>query len=217
MIEAGHFPAAKVIYRMYVNRLLKNNFRKFVLINKFPDTEKFGGLILTPNHFSWWDGFFADYLLRKFCGRKEYIMMLEEQLQRYKFFRYVGAFSVNTNSPDEIKKSLEYSRKIVSDKSNVLIYYPQGEIQPYEAGNIKFKKGLKKISSVMDLSIQIVSFKIVYSEYKKPSVYCRAGETINAKNLSESFDHFESCFINNVSLLDKEYNSGKGIDLFKIK
>ncbi|MBK7160513.1 MAG: 1-acyl-sn-glycerol-3-phosphate acyltransferase [Ignavibacteria bacterium] len=108
-----------------MNHLLRKNFSRFLLINDFPVISEDKGLIITPNHFSWWDGFFIHYLMTKFSKRKAYLMMLEEQLVKYPFFKYLGVFSVNPASLSSVKQSLAFAEKISSIRLIILYFIPK--------------------------------------------------------------------------------------------
>lgn len=214
MIRAKHNKAAEILYKPYVNRLLRSSFNRFVLTNSIPDISGSKGLIVTPNHFSWWDGFFAECLMRKFTGRKLYIMMLEDQLKKYPFFKYLGAFSIKPGSVKSVADSLRYSKEIAVSPSSYLVFYPQGEIQKYEVENVKLKSGLTTISDNKMTDVLIVSFKIVYGNEKKPDVYCRFHDKLLSIRSDEDFRFYEKMFLNNIVMLNKDVISCKGEDLF---
>jgi len=215
LIKANHNIIAEVIYKAYISRLLRWNFKKFNLLNEIPHIDKSMGLIITPNHFSWWDGFFADHLMRRFTGRKPYLMMLERQLRKYRFFKYAGAFSIDPERPGSVKESMEYAKKICTSPDDYLIFYPQGEIQLYENKFIKLKRGITLLTSAQNANVLIVSFKIVYNEEKRPSVYCRFGDLIHSHRVSTDFEHYESAFRDNIEKLDSEIYQNKAKDLFR--
>lgn len=214
MIKANHNIAAEILYKPYVKRLLRSSFNRFVLTNSIPDISGLKGLIVTPNHFSWWDGFFAEYLMRKFTGRKLYIMMLEDQLKKYPFFKYLGAFSIKPGSVKSVADSLKYAKEIAASSESYLVFYPQGEIQKYEAEHVKLKSGLTAFSDSEKTDVLIVSFKIVYGNEKKPDVFCRFHDKLLSIGSEEDFRFYEKVFLNNIVMLNKDLISCKGKDLF---
>lgn len=213
MIKAKHSKTAEAVYRIYVRKLLKKNFNKFILINDIPDISKCTGLILTPNHFSWWDGFFAEYLMRKFTGRKLYILMLEDQLNKFWFFRYLGAFSIKLDSNNSIRESINYAKEISHSSSNYLVYYPQGKILSYGNKSTVLKRGLMSVAGNSNASVLIVSFRIVYGTEKKPDVYCRFYEKIFSLRCENDFTEYEKLFFENTDLLDQSISSSAGVNL----
>ena len=205
MIKADHRKWARLLYDFYVPRLLKSNFQNFYLTNEFPTIPVNEGLIITPNHFSWWDGFFIDYTLNHLLNRKIFILMLEEQLRRYWFFQKVGAFSINPRHPKSIKETFNYMVEILSDNKNVLIFYPQGEIEAYDKRPLKVKEGLKSILGMTNSQINIlpIAFKIKYGNTKKPDLLLRFGDLIPSTTLKDDFNYFVEIFNANIIWLDK--------------
>lgn len=215
MIRAKHNTAAEILYKPYVKRLLRSSFNRFVLTNSIPDISGLKGLIVTPNHFSWWDGFFAEYLMRTQTDRKLYIMMLEEQLIKYPFFKYLGAFSIKPGSVKSVADTLRYAKDIAVSDSSYLVFYPQGEIQKHEVDNVKLKNGLTSFSNNESTGVLIVSFKIVYGNEKKPDVYCRFYDRILSIRTEDEFRIYEKLFLKNIVMLNTDVVSGKGTDLLK--
>lgn len=214
MIRAEHNFLFRKIYNTSVSLLLKHEFKNFLLLNDFPGTDTKRGIIITPNHFSWWDGFFADYLMKRFINRTPHVMMLERQLERYKFFKYTGAFSIDPSSASSVIESLRYSSEILNTPDSYLIFYPQGEIQLYETDFISLKNGLKYVARKSEFDVLIVSFKIFYNENRKPSVCCRFGEKFSSLQLNSDFELYKKSFIENVRMTDSDLFYKKGIDLF---
>ena len=71
-------------------------------------------------------------------------MMLEEQLKPRMFLNKAGAFSINPGTRDMIT-SLEYSTEILKDPGNILVIYPQGEIQSMHRQQFSFNSGISSI------------------------------------------------------------------------
>lgn len=202
MIKAEHNLFAQLIFNPYLKRLLKKHFCHFYLVNQFPNIARHKKLIVTPNHFSWWDGFFIDYLFKRFSKRKLHIMMLEEQLKRFWFFRKLGAFSISPNSTKSIIETAEYTKAILSDANNFVVYYPQGRIEPFDAERINIQNGLRYFipEHEADVVILPIAFKIQFHEEKKPEIIVRFGEMIDVSAALDS-EIFKQIFLENVRLL----------------
>lgn len=205
MIKANHTKQAGILFNFYESKLLSRHFENFILANAPPSLNESSGLIVTPNHFSWWDGFFIHYLTRKLTHRKMYIMMLEEQLRRYWFFRFVGAYSINLNSPKGMAESLYYTSGILENVNNFAVIYPQGKLEEFGNYPFKLKSGLRNIlrQSNKKAFVLPLAFKIYYGEKKKPDVIVRFGELIEGVNIIKDFDCFSKEFNENIRLLDK--------------
>lgn len=204
MIKSKNNPAARLIFNIYIDRLLKKYFSNFYLCNGYPTLNLNETVLITPNHFSWWDGFFIDYVIRKETNLDLRIMMLEDQLKKYWFFKYVGAFSITPNNPFAIKDSINYARKLLSEKNNALIIYPQGEIEPFDKRPLSIKKGISlMLKNSNNINIIPAAFNITFSDQKLPSIFLRFGDPLNSKILLNDFTTFENAFYNNLNLLSE--------------
>lgn len=218
MIEAEHKYWARSIFNIYIKRELKKYFSNFFLVNEFPVIPDNAGLIITPNHISWWDGFFIDYICRKSSNRKFHIMMLEEQLRKYSFFKKLGAYSIKPESSVSIKETAKYTRRIIEDASNLAVIYPQGEIEPYEKRPLTIKEGLKLFAnnSSIELFIMPVGFKIQYYNEKLPAIAARFAEPLSGKDIINDFNLFEQKFVENLHMLSNAaYDKNFIKDIFK--
>ncbi|MBS4033228.1 MAG: lysophospholipid acyltransferase family protein [Ignavibacterium sp.] len=215
MIKAEHKKWAYFFFDIYLNNIIKKDFKDFYLVGNIPELDNNKGLIITPNHFSWWDGFFIYYLMKKLSTRKIYIMMLEEQLKRYPFFKKLGAFSINQQSPKSIIESINYASSIVSD-SSYFVTYPQGEIEPYEKRPLTVKEGLKKITEKVNIETDVlpVAFKIHHSNERKPFLFAMMGNMIPAQTVMDNFQSFSDSYNQLVAKLDAKYQNTEKVSLF---
>lgn len=203
MIKADHKKWARAIFNPYLNLLLKKNFSNFYLANEFPQIPEECSLIITPNHISWWDGFFIDFLIRKKSKRRIYLMMLEEQLNIYKFFKNVGAFSISPGKVSSVHESLNYTKRIISDPANAAVIYPQGEIEIYEKRPLNIKKGLKLILSGEDENVIVipVGFRIQHYDKKHPALLARFADPLTLIEVVKNMENYKYRFTENLDLL----------------
>ncbi len=202
MIKSKNNSAARLVFNNYIDRLLRKTFSNFYLCNEYPALNSNESVLLTPNHFSWWDGFFIDYIIRKQTNLELRIMMLEEQLKKYWFFKYVGAYSIDPNNPLTTKDSINYTRKLLSEKNNAVIIYPQGEIEPFDKRPLSIKKGISlMLKNSNNINVIPAAFSIIFSDQKLPSIFLRFGYPISSKSILNDFNTFEYAFYNNLNLL----------------
>lgn len=202
MIKANHNKFYRLFYNFYINRELKKYFNEFIFINELPKIDANVGLIVTPNHISWWDGFFIDKIMSKVTKREIYLMMLEKELKKIRFFSKIGAFSISHEEPKKIIESLNYSANIIS-KDSYLVIYPQGVIEPFEKDNLTLKKGIINIikKTKFDTDILPVAIKIHYSNKKLPNVYISFGKILKKEDILKNSELFNSSFRQNLELL----------------
>lgn len=217
IIEAKRNKAALLVFNIYLNRLLRKNFSNFFLVNLPPELPKNKSVIITPNHMSWWDGFFIHKVNREILKRNIYFMMLRKQLERFWFFKYIGAYSIQPDNPKSILETIEYTDTTLGNYKNAVVFFPQGEIEPFDQRPLNLKKGLRlflrKIKN--ECVVLPVAFKIHYYNEKYPSIIFRSGRIISADEMINDFNVLESEFVANLDALN-ESASGKKftMDLF---
>jgi 1-acyl-sn-glycerol-3-phosphate acyltransferase len=217
MIKADHKIWAEAIFYPYVIYILKKSFSNFYLVNDFPSISSDRSLIITPNHISWWDGFFIYYLMKKRLDRKMYLMMLESSLEKFWFFQKIGAFSINPSNSKSIIESFRYSRELLGNENNFLVTYPQGEIEPFEKRPLNLRGGVRAIIKPVQESVDIlpIGFKIEYQNKRNPAIFCRFGSLISGDRLADDFDIFAELFYENLNMLSESVFSNKfNEDLF---
>ncbi len=205
MIKADHKHWARLIFDPYIKNQLKKSFCNFYLVNEPPIIDDQKSLIITPNHISWWDGFFIDFINKNIFNRKFYIMMLEHQLKRYWFFNKLGAYSIAPDKSISIKETIKYTASVVTDSNNVAIIYPQGEIETFNSKSVNLKRGLKLFINSIENNLVVlpVGFKLQFYEEKLPEVICRFGQPIEGQTIKEDYNIYEKEFLNNLGLLEE--------------
>ncbi len=211
MIKADHKKWAEFVFDIYLRKLLKKSFYDFRVINELPALDDSKSIIVTPNHFSWWDGFFIYWLNKKILNKKLFVMMLEEQLKKYWFFKKLGCYSIDLNDNRKMIVSLKYTMDLLLKPNNLVTIYPQGEIQAYDEKHIVLKEGIDFISrkSTVDFQILPIAFKIHYTNERLPIVYARFGKLLNSKDVAQNPQIFKDEFINNLNQINSEYSISK--------
>ena len=155
--------------------LFKRRFNKIILRNI--EIKPDHSYLLMCNHFSFLDGLLAYYLCDKALRKKEgmkrlYIMSLKKQMEKNKWLRYCGSFSVDPGKRS-IMESFEYATEILSKPGNVLLFYPQGNLESSLVRYIQFQDGLKQIVPKVKGKCQLIwsSNLVEYFESTKPSLY----------------------------------------------
>ncbi|WP_317130531.1 lysophospholipid acyltransferase family protein [Pedobacter cryophilus] len=128
------------------------------------------------NHLGFWDGFWALFLSYNAIHKKQNltgfnIMILKKQLQKNPWLRYFGCFSIAPHSKSS-SESLAYAAEILSTPGNVLIMFPQGNLESQHVRYIEVKDGINNILSMVKGKCQLIwsSNLTEYFESLKPSV-----------------------------------------------
>lgn len=139
---------AKLIFHLYIMRLLKRSFHAFYQTGPVPEVLSEAPILLLPNHNTWWDGFLVYFLNSVLYKRPMYLMMLERQLKKYPFFSRVGAYGIEPNHISSLKKSLLYTIELMEQKNPkppLICIFPQGELLPWRPQPLNFKPGIEWI------------------------------------------------------------------------
>ena len=206
MIRAKPHPMALRIFRGYIYRELKKHFQAFYMLNEFPSIPEDQRMLVTPNHFSWWDGFFVDYLGTRFIKRQVYLMMLEEQLKRYRFFRKFGAYSIDPGDIQSVIETLKYTLEPMMDPSNYVVMYPQGVLEPYDKRPIVIRRGgLRYLITHAPHPFLIfpIGFRVTYYNEKHPEISVRMGDIMESQSVKNNFNSFKERFVHNLEELDR--------------
>lgn len=156
-------------FRSYIKRLVRRNFHTVNFNSIKIDAQK--SVLLLANHFSWWDGFILFYLNEKMLKKKFHIMVLEENMQKVKFFKYLGAFSVIKNSRT-VMQTLTYAAQLLNDPQNLVVIFPQGKLYSGFINKVDFEKGVLKVIKKAANKFQLVTAVtfIENLDKKEPSV-----------------------------------------------
>jgi 1-acyl-sn-glycerol-3-phosphate acyltransferase len=165
-------------------------------------------LLLISNHFSWWDGFWAVYLNYRIFHRRFHFMMLEEQLKKHMFFSKTGGFSIKKGSKS-IVETIDYTAHLLSDKKNLVLIFPQGEIRSMHTQEIFFEKGIEHIIKKLNNSIHFVFLVnlVDYFSSPKPGLYMYIreyeGADFTTDTLQKEYNRFYSeCIAENLKMTD---------------
>jgi hypothetical protein len=160
MIAARHQRWAEWLFFPFVKRLLRRSFHCLRLLGELPQLEPGQPLVIIPNHGTWWDGFFVYILNRLLFHRQLYLMMLHEQLSRYRFFCRVGAFGIRPGLPRSVLETLKYCAAVLQEPGRALCLFPQGELRYHALRPLGFQRGLERILQLCGRSVQLLPLGI---------------------------------------------------------
>ncbi|MBK0383212.1 1-acyl-sn-glycerol-3-phosphate acyltransferase [Pedobacter sp. SD-b] len=176
IIKAKLLPAPIIKATAYfLTWIFRKRFNKMV-INEI-GIKKQHSYLLMCNHFSFWDGFWAAYLCLHAIHKKQemtgfYIMVLKKQMQMNPWLRYFGCFSVAPGT-STVNESLSYAAELLSKPGNLVLIFPQGNLESNHVRDIVMKDGINQIVPQIKGDCQLIwsSNFIEYFESLKPSVY----------------------------------------------
>jgi hypothetical protein len=170
MIKPNHRLWAHFIFEKYIRNKVRKDFHSINVVGTLPKIDANKSLIITPNHISWWDGFFPYLMNIKYWKKKYNVLMLEHQLKRYYFFNYIGAFSINQSKPKEIINSINFCKDLISFNENLLVFFPEGEMKPSFESPSNYKTGIEKVVSDKTQILVQATYFLNYKE-ELPNLY----------------------------------------------
>ncbi len=210
IIKAQHHCFLYPFFRWYGNILIRRNFQEVRIESSYSEQQL--PVLLLMNHFSWWDGFFASYLNDRIFRRRFHFMMIEEQLKKHWYFRYTGGFSVRKNSRSVID-SLHYAAELLENKNNVVLIFPQGQLQSHHKHEFTFQKGVVTILKKCTRAISIVlgAVFIDFRSFKNPSLflylqsYVNNSSVISLSDIENTYNtFFQNCLHKTILFVEKE-------------
>lgn len=93
-------------------------------------------------------------------------------MQKNRWLRYCGSFSVEPGKVS-IRESFAYAAEQLAEPGNLLLFFPQGNLESCHIRSIKFQEGIAEIIPLIKGNCQIIwtSNIIEYFESLSPSVY----------------------------------------------
>ena len=189
MIGAKHHTFIYPFFQWLTKYLIRRKFEKVNIIGKISHLEK--PILLIANHVSWWDGFWVLFLNMKIFNKKIHFMMREDQLKKHWYFQYTGGYSIKKGTKS-ILESLQYTQKLLQNNSNLVLMFPQGEINSMHNTKFKFERGIERIISnkATDFQIIFVANLIDYFSKPKPELFIYFEEATNNISLEETYQSF---------------------------
>jgi len=181
LIDANKNIVIERIFSVYNKHILKKHFYKIHIkgTNNVLYRDKSLPTIMFGNHSNWWDGFLAFYLSFDLWKKDQYLMMDIKQMRKYKFFKWIGAFSVNRESARESYKSIVYAANLLKNRNTMLWIYPQGEMLPNDIRPLMFQNGLSKLLEMTGkVNLFPIAFNYEFMMEQRPEVFINVSENI---------------------------------------
>jgi chlorobactene lauroyltransferase len=211
MIKAQKNRIISNLFAVYHKRLLRKHFYQIYLTGEehFQKIDITMPTILYANHSNWWDGFIAFELTSKYLGVDDYLMMDIEQMKKYRFFKYVGVFSVNRNDVREGVESINYAAELLKNSSKYLWLFPQGLMQVQDYEPIKFYSGVTRIAEKLGkVNLVPVSFRYEYIMEQRTEVFIKIGNpdiiNNNISDIKNYTQYLQGKLVNDLSELKSD-------------
>ncbi len=181
MIPASKNAMIESLFAGMNRRMLRRHFHAVHLFgaDNMKKIDRSRPVIVYGNHSCWWDGLIEFFLGRDVFGLDSYLMMDEQQMSRYTFFRWIGAFSVNRSSGRNMISSIEYASQLFDRPNRLLWIYPQGDMQPNDVRPLRFHSGMVSIAERLP-SVQLMplAHRYEFLMEQRPEAFVSIGEPV---------------------------------------
>ena len=206
-IPAGESKFFTFIFKWYTWLLFKRRFKRVWIRQEYRPGPS-DRTVYYLNHHSWWDGLIP-LLLNEFRFHQNARAMMEDrQMERYRFFRKIGAFSVNRSDPRKAIPSLRYAVRSMRRENASLFIYPEGTLTP-TGSEPDFEGGLAWLHSKLhhdEIDFVPVAVYIHTMRSDKPELHLQVGKPVRVdpslaksdrtelfeRSLSELVNHLRS-------------------------
>jgi chlorobactene lauroyltransferase len=179
MIEARKNRLFEHLFLAYTRRSMSRHFNG-VHVGGWENVRRLDRslpIIIYCNHSSWWDAMLAFVLAKQVLDVDAYAMMEEKQLRRYAFFRRIGAFSVDRESPRSAVASMRYAASIFTKPNVALWIYPQGIMVPNDTRPLNFYPGIARIAAMAgQVQCVPVVHRFEFLMEQRPEAFTMIGE-----------------------------------------
>jgi len=181
MIPARKFPLGEQLVWYLIKSSVRKHFDRvfFRMQGELSAEQRKLPMIICANHSSWWDGYAAALVMRhlKLDG---YLMMEEAQLRRYRFFSWVGCFSVDRQDARSAMQSIHYAAALLKERPNRMVWlFPQGEISPNDRRPLVFFSGAIHLARLATPALLYpCGLRIEYLAEQRPDLYISLGQPL---------------------------------------
>ncbi|MEY4530643.1 MAG: hypothetical protein RLZZ156_1364 [Deinococcota bacterium] len=144
------------------------------------NSESARSMLWHGTHISFWDGYLGVQLAQHL--KLEYrVMMLEDNLRKYSFLRFAGAFGIDRGNTRGALESLRYATtELQNTPPRAMLMFPSGEIGSPHLRPIPFESGVASLANLaakeQDLMVCALAIRLEYGTQAKPVAYLRLGK-----------------------------------------
>jgi chlorobactene lauroyltransferase len=179
VLDAGLFLYFKWLARCAFHTIAGRGLER---LRQLPDDRP---VILFCNHTNWWDGLMVYLLTRQMRQKAVYCMMEEKQLKHYRFFTWLGAFSVDLSSPLRSAASLRYAQRLLQRNDTAIWIFPQGKICRQNEP-VEIKPGTDYLAQTSPHALLVpVAMRYDFFREDRPNALIEIGEPFPAVDAAE--------------------------------
>jgi 1-acyl-sn-glycerol-3-phosphate acyltransferase len=165
----------------YFRRYVRRNFHALrILKGGRPPRDSARPLVIYLNHASWWDPLVCLLLSRQFFpDRRSFAPIDAAMLQRYGFFKHLGFFGIEPQTPGGARTFLRTTHALLASSLNAVWLTPQGRFVDVRERPLQLQKGLG-VLAVREPGAAFIPLAIEYSFWteRRPEILVSFGGPI---------------------------------------
>ncbi len=169
------------VFAAYSRRYLRRQFHSFrVLKVGMPPQVCSRPLVIFLNHAAWWDPLVCLLLSREFFpGRASFGPIDAAMLERYGFFRHLGFYGIDQESPRGALTFLRTSRALLASSRNAIWLTPQGRFMDVRERPLRLQEGLGSLAAhEPNAAFLPLAIEYAYWTEPRPEILVSFGEPI---------------------------------------
>lgn len=179
---ADRSPLVTRFFGKLFERDLKASFHAIRCSGPIP--ARSGPLVIFANHPSWWDGeIFAWLGTTMFPDRRSFVPIEAAMLERYRFFRKLGAFGV---TPDYTGATtfLAVGEAVLGLEDGLLLVNAEGRFRDVRERPLQVAAGLAHLAKRQPTARFIsLAIEYVFWDERRPNLLLRFGEPVSAETI----------------------------------
>ena len=174
-------PGVMNVFAAYSRRYVRRNFHAFrILESGLPPHDAARTLVIYLNHAAWWDPLVCLLLSREFFpGRMSFAPIDAAMIERYGFFKHLGFFGVEKNTPRGAITFLRTAHAILASSGNALWLTPQGRFMDVRERPLRLEDGLGALATREPAAAFVpVAIEYAFWTEPRPEILVSFGEPI---------------------------------------
>jgi 1-acyl-sn-glycerol-3-phosphate acyltransferase len=167
------------LFTWYSRRYLRRHFHSLrVSLMGLPPANLNRPTVIYSNHASWWDPLVGLVLRQEFLARQKLFAPMDATaLERYGFFKRLGAFGVEQGTRRGAARFLRTAQRILQQEDSVLWLTPQSRFADARERPVRFKQGIGHLPGyAKGVCFIPVAIEYVFWEERLPEILVRFGK-----------------------------------------
>jgi 1-acyl-sn-glycerol-3-phosphate acyltransferase len=176
MTPTRHWPLFARVFALYAAWSARRHFAALRVRGTLASGS--APLVVAVQHVGWWDPMVLFLLSRSRFDGGHYAMMDEQNLSRYPFFRWLGAFGVERRTRAGVLAATRYALARLDEPGARVWLFPQGELRPADARPIRCEPGAAWLAARSGARLVPVAIRYEFLDEQRPEAFVSIGAPV---------------------------------------